>query len=1419
MVDEFASVWPVVALEGVGDLIGDARPGLVAVDGGRRLGWANPAAATLFAAAPALGAPLALDRRLADRIARFAGRAAPGEEARELLRFTAAGRPSLRTVVFRRPVDADDAVIAIVDGAAEPAADPIAAGLTPFAADGGLAALFDADGEVLGVAGDLAIAENAVAEIEAALAEADEIAVLERTVTTSTARHRLVLVRLGDRPDARRLLRLSPSEAAAAPLPAAPEAEPEIAPETAPDQAPIEPTDAAIADDVDALPETAPIEAAEPVTTEIEADDEPMPRAAPPSEAADATALAAEDETSAVLVPAPLAAIPADAAVPPAPSPETVAPPAPATDDAGIDEAATDEDRFVAAPPLALDLFGDVDETEDQLDRAWRRAADAGEHPETPALAVTPEAVAGSPPAPESPPAPIAADAGTANETAPPIAETVATPDATSDDDRALVAAEVPPPLVAHGEPEGVEVEDLLPEPRPLDATVDGADADSATLDAASPGPETPPEAMAADESDAAAVRVQEAAVPAAGFVFTPLERPVKFVWQMDADRRFTLVSHEFAAIVGPAAADLVGRRWDEIIRLFDLDRDGAVDRALSRRDTWSGRTVLWPVQGTATRIPVDLAALPAFDRGRTFVGFRGFGTCRTDPPEADPRAVGLRLAAAPSPAVPEAPLAEAPPAPVAPPLAATEPEPSSAPLPDDVAAWAPSTPADAPAVARIDEAQVEPPLFPDDGESALDDGDHPIEPSFAGDIGDDPVFERVADTALTDAERALRDALDDFGLPLLAAPADAADTVVSPPPIALSVAGEPVSATPDVAPGSQTPDRVAPEPVAPAPGIADLVAPEPATRETPAPEPTAPEPAEPRPAPRLVDLPKSGEAPAEATRLSVPERHAFRQIARALGARIEGETDLDDPPAPPRAPAPRPPAATAAPVAPPAAPIAALDARLLDRLPLALALLQDETLIHANERFLTLLRYPDLATLRAAGGVDALFAGPHAARRFETADGRPMALIAHDGTVVPCDARIATVPLDGSSGLLLTLTEHVAPAAAAPTPTAPVVATGSTAERERIDELQAIVDTATDGVLMLDAAGLVLSANAGAEALFGVERRAMIGRPLTDRLAPESRRSAMDYLDGLSANGVASVLNDGREVIGVVAPEGLIPLFMTIGRVSTGPIAKYCAVLRDITQWKKSEEELTAARRRAEEASIHKSDFLAKISHEIRTPLNAIIGFSELMLDERFGPVGNERYKDYLRDIHVSGSHIMSLVNDLLDLSKVEAGKMDLRFEAVPLAEVVSECVALMQPQANRERIIIRSSLPAGVPPVVADPRSMRQVVLNLLSNAVKFTPAGGQVIVSITLEDNGEVALRVRDTGYGMSDKEMQTALEPFRQLHTTRSRSGGTGLGLPLTKALTEANRAAFRIDSTVGQGTLVSVTFPVTRVLAG
>jgi signal transduction histidine kinase len=235
--------------------------------------------------------------------------------------------------------------------------------------------------------------------------------------------------------------------------------------------------------------------------------------------------------------------------------------------------------------------------------------------------------------------------------------------------------------------------------------------------------------------------------------------------------------------------------------------------------------------------------------------------------------------------------------------------------------------------------------------------------------------------------------------------------------------------------------------------------------------------------------------------------------------------------------------------------------------------------------------------------------------------------------------------------------------------------------------------------------------------------------------------------------------------------------------------------------------------------AAAVQSDFLARVSHEIRTPLNTIIGFCEVMLEERFGPVANDRYRQYLNDIHSSGGRLVALVDDLLDLSRIEAGRLEIDFTSVAINELVTQCVAGLQPQAKQARIIIRSSLSPKLPQVVADMRSLRQIVMNLLANSIKFTGNGGQVIVSTALTDRGEVVLRVRDSGVGMSATEIAAATAPFSELATsTRFGSGGADLRLALSKALAEANRANFHIESKLRAGTLVEVSFPSTCLWA-
>ncbi|GLK80423.1 PAS domain-containing sensor histidine kinase [Methylopila turkensis] len=476
-----------------------------------------------------------------------------------------------------------------------------------------------------------------------------------------------------------------------------------------------------------------------------------------------------------------------------------------------------------------------------------------------------------------------------------------------------------------------------------------------------------------------------------------------------------------------------------------------------------------------------------------------------------------------------------------------------------------------------------------------------------------------------------------------------------------------------------------------------------------------------------------------------------------------------------------------------PATPAAADLLRLLDRMPLGALVLRGDDALYANRAALDMTGHADVAEL-AARGAGALFAEPLS--HDEAAPGS-VRLVAKDGAEIDVGAKLSATMWGDAPATVVLLRRGEGGAAALAT------------ARLREHELSAILDTATDGVLTLDSAGRVLSINRSAEALLGYEARELVGSLFSLALAPESRRVAFEYLDGLRASPVASLLNDGREVLGLVRQGGAIPLYLTLGRVGRPEDGRFCAVLRDITHWKKAEEELIAAKRQAERANAQKSDFLAKVSHEIRTPLNAIIGFAEVMMEERFGALGNERYKEYLRDIHLSGGHLISLVNDLLDLSKIEAGKLELDFVDVDLNEAATQAVALLQPQANREHIIIRTSLARSLPRVRADQRSIRQIVLNLASNAVKFTPAGGQVIVATALNDLGEPVIRVRDTGVGMSRKEQALALEPFRQLPV--SGREGAGLGLPLTKALAEANNAVFSLQSAVGEGTLVEVTF--------
>ncbi len=291
--------------------------------------------------------------------------------------------------------------------------------------------------------------------------------------------------------------------------------------------------------------------------------------------------------------------------------------------------------------------------------------------------------------------------------------------------------------------------------------------------------------------------------------------------------------------------------------------------------------------------------------------------------------------------------------------------------------------------------------------------------------------------------------------------------------------------------------------------------------------------------------------------------------------------------------------------------------------------------------------------------------------------------------------------------------------------------------------------------------------------------------------------------------------------MVAVIAPLAQV-FFILLGRrlfrtslVTLQYRAEKDALIAELEQAKSNSDE---ARRRAEEANVAKSRFLATMSHELRTPLNAILGFSEVLKSEVFGVHANPTYKEYAGDIHASGEHLLNLINELLDLSRIEAGRYELNEEAFGLTHVVDDCCHLLKLRAKNRGITIRDQFETGMAALWADERAIRQITLNLLSNAIKFTPQGGEITVKAGSLENGGQYLSIRDTGPGIPEDEIPIVLSSFGQgTLAIKTAEQGAGLGLPIVQGLTDLHGGTFELKSKLREGTEVTVTFPAYRVV--
>lgn len=376
--------------------------------------------------------------------------------------------------------------------------------------------------------------------------------------------------------------------------------------------------------------------------------------------------------------------------------------------------------------------------------------------------------------------------------------------------------------------------------------------------------------------------------------------------------------------------------------------------------------------------------------------------------------------------------------------------------------------------------------------------------------------------------------------------------------------------------------------------------------------------------------------------------------------------------------------------------------------------------------------------------------------------------------------------------------------------------------QRERDDAislLASIFEVSEVGIVVTDENGMIVRVNDSFVRTYGWPRDVLVNREFTEFIAVDDReRTRINHKKfisvGVRSSGEVRVLRRDGSIANTLFTSATLQLSQNRKFLVT--------TVMDITLRKQMEQTLRLAKDQADSANRAKSSFLANMSHELRTPLNAIIGFSELMIKETFGTIGSAKYKEYLNDVHMSAEHLLEIINEVLDMSKIEAGRIELSEEEINLYELIESVIRMTASKVFASDIQIRLESGSQIPNIRADRRLIRQVIINILTNAIKFSKEKGCIHVNLTLTPDEDMLITIRDEGIGIQQDKIEHVLEPFGQVTDSHERRGsdgqGTGLGLPLAKAMVELHGGILKLESEYGSGTTVYIILPSDRIIS-